>query len=137
MRLIVMLSLGGALAVSACGSSDESGSGGSGGSAAPTITMVAWQTTPGCEPGTGTDYTVTVTASDSDTAAGDLTYSGSVSGCQGALDSATSTITCPNAAPYPGTVMVTDDDANESTPVAFEIDVCETSSCTTDPSTCG
>ena len=65
MRLIVMLSLGGALAVSACGSSDSSGSGSgrSGGSAAPTITMVAWETTPGCERGTGSEYTVTVTAS--------------------------------------------------------------------------
>jgi hypothetical protein len=60
-----------------------------------------------------------------------------VGGCNGPLDGATSTITCPNVSPYPGTVMVTDGDGNESTPVAFTIGVCESSDCTTDPNTCG
>jgi hypothetical protein len=99
--------------------------------------MVAWETVPSCERNTRTDYNVTVSVSDPDTNEGDLTYSGSVGGCDGRIDGATSTISCPNVAPYPGTVMVTDDDGNESTPVAFEIDVCEMSSCTTDPNTCG
>jgi hypothetical protein len=62
---------------------------------------------------------------------------GSVGGCIGAIDAAVSTISCPNVAPYPGTVMVSDPDGNDSVPVAFTVGVCETDSCTTDPDTCG
>ena len=104
--------------------------GGGGGTTTPTITMVAWETDAVCDG--ATDYTVTVTVTDSDTAPEDLVFSGSVGGCTGALDAAVSVISCPNVAPYPGTVMVTDDDGNESLPVAFDIGVCETSSCTPD-----
>ena len=136
MRCITTLALGSALLWSACGS--EGGSMPDAGTGVPpTITMIAWETTPTCTALTDTDYTVTVTVSDPDTDPGDLTFSGSVGGCDGALDAATSTITCPNVAPYPGTVMVTDGDGNESAPVAFTIGVCESSECTTDPSTCG
>ena len=152
MRLITMWILGAVLALGGCGSSEGSGGSGgapgsggmpgSGGSAGaggdgsggPTITMVAWETAAVCDG--ATDYTVTITVSDPDTDPADLVFSGSVGGCTGPLDAAVSVINCPNVAPYPGTVMVTDDDGNESTPVAFDIGVCETSSCTTDPDTC-
>lgn len=143
MRLITMGILGSALLLGGCGSSEGSaGSGGTpgtggvggGGSTTPTITMVAWETDAVCDG--ATDYTVTVTVSDSDTNPEDLVFSGSVGGCTGPLDAAVSVISCPNVAPYPGTVMVMDDDGNQSTPVAFDIGVCETSSCTTDPDTC-
>lgn len=144
MRFMIMMTLGSVLALSGCGSDEGSagsggsagtgGSAGGGGTAAPEITMVAWETAASCSG--ATDYTVTVTAADPDTDPGDLIYSGSVGGCTGALDGAVSTINCPNVAPYPGTVMVSDPDGNESVPVAFDIGVCETSSCTTDPDTC-
>jgi hypothetical protein len=94
--------------------------------------MVAWEATPDCTRNTGSDFIVTVTA----TGSGSLIYSGSVSGCTGAIDAAVSTISCPNVAPYQGTVMVTDAGGNPSTAIAFDIDVCETDSCTTDPDTC-
>jgi len=135
MRLITMWIVGGALASSGCGSSD-SGSGGEAGSSggeAPTITMVAWETPQPCDG--ATDYTVTVTATDTDTAASDLIYSGGVSACNGRIDAMVSTINCPNIAPYPGTVMVSDPEGNDSLPVAFDIDVCEVASCSADPDT--
>ena len=153
MRFVMALVLGGALALGGCGSDEGSvtdgsgGSGGSGGTAGaggaggadgsvPTITMVAWEATANCARGQRSDVVVTVTANDPDTDAGDLIYSGSVGGCDGPIDAAVSTISCPNVAPYPGTVMVTDPDGNNSTPVAFDVGICETDSCTTDPDTC-
>ena len=78
---------------------------------------------------------MTITATDPDTDVGALIYSGSVGGCIGPIDAAVSTISCPNVAPYPGTVMVSDPDGNNSTPVAFDVGICETDSCTT--GTCG
>jgi hypothetical protein len=140
MRFIGAWVLGGALALVGCGDDNGSGGGGSGGSgegSAPTITMVAWEATADCTSGVPSDYTVTVTASDPDPDAGDLLYGGSVTGCQGSIDAAVSTISCPNVRPYPGTVMVSDPDGNNSTPVVFNVGVCETESCTTDPDTCG
>jgi hypothetical protein len=146
MRFIVAVVLGGALALVGCGSDGgggsaaSGGSGGSGGSAGsgggdgstPTITMVAWEATPDCARNTRSDVVVTVTA----TGSGTLVYSGSVFGCANPIDAAVSTISCPNVALYQGTVMVTDAGGNLSTAVAFDIDVCETDSCTTDPDTC-
>ncbi len=143
MRFIAVLILGGALALVGCdsdgGSGGSAGSGGSGGGegSAPTITAVAWEAAADCTSGVGSNYIVTVTASDPDTDAGDLIYSGSVSGCIGPIDAAVSTVSCPNVAPYPGTVMVSDPDGNNGTPVAFTVGICETNSCTTDPDTCG
>jgi hypothetical protein len=142
MRFIVALVLGGALALVGCGddggSDGSAGSGGSGEGAAPTITMVAWEATPDCAARQESNVFVTVTATDPDTDAGDLIYSGSVSGCLiGEINAAVSTVSCPNLADYPGTVMVSDPDGNNSTPVAFTVGVCETESCTTDPDTCG
>ena len=131
MRLIAALGLGGALALVGCGS-DSGGAAGSGGSGAdgPTVTMIAWEATADCSMGVSSDFTVTVTA----TGSGSLTYSGSVTGCTGAIDAAVSTINCPNFAPYQGTAVVTN--AAGSDTVGFDIDVCETASCTTDPDTC-
>ena len=121
-----------ALALSSCGSDDGSGSGGNGGGDGPTITMVAWEATPDCARNLRSDVVVTVTA----TGSGTIVYSGSVFGCVNPIDAAVSRISCPNVAPYQGTVMVTDAGGNPSTAVAFDIDVCETDSCTTDPDTC-
>ncbi len=142
MRFIVALVLGGALALVGCGDDGDSrGSGGSAGSgggdgSTPTITMVAWEATPDCARNQRSNYVITVTATDPDTAADDLIYNGSVFGCDNPIDAAVSTISCPNIALYQGMVTVEDPDTNESTLVAFDIDVCETASCTTDPDTC-
>ncbi len=134
MRSIVALVLGGALGLLGCGGDSGSAGGGSGGSGAdePTITMVAWEATADCTRNTRSDVVVTVTAIGS----GTLVYSGSVFGCDNPIDAAVSTISCPNVALYQGSVVVTDAGGNASTPVAFDIDVCETGSCTTDPDTC-
>jgi hypothetical protein len=137
MRFNMALVLGGALALLGCGDSGSAGSGGSGAGSAPTITMVAWAAAAGCVIPQRSDVVVTITAVDADTDAGDLIYSGSVSGCEGPINAAGSTISCPNVSPYPGDVMVSDPDGNQSTPVAFTVGICETASCTTDPDTYG
>jgi hypothetical protein len=79
---------------------------------------------------------ITVIAEDSETAAEDLIYTGSVSGCDGPINAAVSTISCPNVAAYAGTVTVADPDGNTGAPLAFEVPVCQLGSCTTDPNTC-
>jgi hypothetical protein len=141
MRWIMALVLAGAFTLGGCG--DEGSSGGSGGSGGsgdgvtPTITMVAWAAAAGCVTSQPSDVVVTITAIDADTDAGDLIYSGSVGGCEGPINAAVSTISCPNVRPYPGTVMVSDPDGNDSIPVAFTVGVCDTDSCTTNPDTCG
>jgi hypothetical protein len=94
--------------------------------------MVAWGATADCARNERSDFIVTVTATDPDTDAGDLIYSGDVTGCEPRINAAVSTISCPNVADYFGTVMVSDPDGNNSTPVAFTVGVCETASCTTD-----
>jgi hypothetical protein len=137
MRFNMALVLGGALALVGCGDSGSAGSGGSGAGSTPTITMVAWAAAAGCVTSQPSDVVVTITAIDADTDAGDLIYSGSVGGCEGPINAAVSTISCPNVRPYPGTVMVSDPDGNDSIPVAFTVGVCDTDSCTTDPDTCG
>jgi len=76
-----------------------------------------------CQPGTASEYEVVVSASGSD-----LTYRGSVSGCTGSLDAATSIVDCPNAAAYSGTVIVTDGGGAESD-FEFEVNVCEITVC--------
>lgn len=136
MRFMVALGLGGALVLVGCGSDGGSGSGRSGGGGSgPAITAVAWDATVDCTRNERSDVivTVTATAADPDT----LIYSGSVSGCDGAIDAAVSMISCPNVSPYPGTVTVSDPDGNMSTPVAFDVPVCDSGGCTTDPDTCG
>ena len=136
MRFIVTLILGAALAWSGCGDSETSGTGGSAGSGgmnggeAPVITMVAWAPDGACAPGTPGDYTVTISATDVDSDPSEFLYDGSVLGCTGQLDAATSTVSCPNAAPYGGTAVVEDGDGNVSVPLEFTIAVCATDSAT-------
>ena len=130
MRSIVALVLGGTLGLVGCGSDSDSGGGGGSGTDEPTITMVAWEATADCTRGVVSDVIVTVTA----TGTGTLVYSGSVGGCNNPIDAAVSTISCPNFALYQGTVVVTNAAGMDT--VAFDVDVCETDSCTTDPDTC-
>ena len=138
MRFFMASILGGALALVGCGGDSGSGGGGSGGSGqSPVITMLEWDTEANCTVGVESDYTITVTANDPETPAQDLTYDGSVTGCRGEIDDVTSTVVCPNAAPYAGTVVVVDDDGNSSSTVSFRIGVCDQDeSCTTEPDTC-
>ena len=100
------------------------------GGEAPVITQVQWAPVGSCAQSTRSDYTVTVTATDADSDLMDLIYDGSVTNCSGGIDDVTSTISCPNNAPYAGRVLVTDDDGNESATVNFTIGVCESSSTT-------
>jgi hypothetical protein len=79
---------------------------------------------------------ITVVAVDTDTAPGDLIYNGSVGGCTGSIDAEVSTIRCPNVAPYPGNVVVSDPDGKQSAPVAFDIGICDSGSCTVDLGVC-
>jgi hypothetical protein len=61
-----------------------------------------------------------VTATDADTGAGELVYSGSVNSC-GTITGSSTTLSCPNIMPYSGTITVTDPDANsDSQAVSFE-----------------
>ena len=148
MQFIVTLMLGAALVAGGCGDSDSNGGnggsagmagggggpggsaggGGMGGDEAPVITMIAWAPDGACALGTPGDYTVTITATDADSDPSSLEYDGSVLGCTGQIDAATSTVSCPNAAPYGGTAVVEDGDGNVSVPVEFTIEVCATDS---------
>lgn len=161
MRFLLTLVLTGALAVVGCGDDEETnGTGGTGGTgatggtggagggtggagggtggagggmgAAPVITDIAWAPVGSCAQGTPSDYTVTVTATDADNDAMELTYAGSVTACNPAITAADSTIGCPNNAPYAGTVTVSDPDSNEAVG-SFTVSVCETASCSGTP----
>lgn len=74
----------------------------------PVISQVTWTTPAGCTPGMTSVFTVTITVTDADTAPGALIYSGSVPGCTGMVDTNPDTLTCPNFAPYSGTITVSD-----------------------------
>lgn len=74
---------------------------------APVINRVSWMTIPACMPGVASNYTITIDATDAETPAALLTYSGTISGC-GMVDMNPDTISCPNLAPYPGEIIVTD-----------------------------
>jgi hypothetical protein len=96
---------------------------------------VAWTKDTDCTRAVSSDVEIVVTVSDPDSNPADLVYSGSVSGCTGAIDAAISTINCLNVSPYPGTVMVTDPEGNDTT-VTFEVPVCTSGSCAENPSSC-
>jgi hypothetical protein len=136
MRSIVALGLGGALALAGCGSDSSSGGTGGGDGSAPVITDVAWADAAGCMRNIPSDVVITVTATDADTDAADLIYSGNVAGCIPRINAAVTTTNCPNVATYPGTVVVSDPEGNNSTPVTFEVPVCASSSCTENPGGC-
>lgn len=91
------------------GPSDSSGGGGMG----PTIDSVTWTNPGGCTAGVGGDVDVVIEVSDPDNDASEITLSGMVIGCKGALDAPMVTLVCPNAAPYAGTVTAADPDGNE------------------------
>jgi hypothetical protein len=95
--------------------------------------MVAWEDAADCMMNVRSDVVVTVTATDPDTNAADLIYSGSVGGCDNPIDAAVSTVSCPNVSEYPGTVTVSDPDGNNSIPVTFPVPVCESGDCTDNP----
>lgn len=100
--------------------------------AAPVISSVSWMQAPGCTAGVRSNVTITVNVTDQDTAAGSLTFSGPVSGCQNlgapgdtaTIDGNPMTISCPQVASYPGTVTVMDPQGNSDTQ-AFTIGVCQ------------
>ena len=126
------------IALSACGD-DDTGSGDAGtgtdsgvttdagSDPSPTITRVAWEPEAGCTSGSLSDFTITVTVVDGDHMSSELTFSGNVIGCTGTISGASSVLSCPNAAPYPGTVTVTDPDDN-SDRATFMFGACETGS---------
>jgi len=119
-----------------CGSDGSSGGTGGGNGSAPVITDVGWEDAAECATNVRSDVVITVTATDGDTNATDLTYNGSVGGCIGPINAAVSTISCPNVSPYPGTVTVSDPDGNNSTPVTFQVPICASGSCTENPGGC-
>lgn len=138
MRSLKLFVLSGILALSmvACGGDDDDGGGADsaatidgavggadgGAGAAPEITAVAWTHADPCTQNSPSDVDVAITVTDTDSAAGTLTVAGNVSSC-GAIDALEDTITCPQAAPYAGTVTVSDPEGNEDT-VTFTIAVC-------------
>lgn len=76
--------------------------------ASPVINKISWVHKTPCSAGVANDVTVTVDATDSDTPAGSLTYSGAFSSCTGTINAATSTIHCPELATYTGSISVKD-----------------------------
>ena len=140
MRSIVALVLGGALALVGCGSdatSGGAGSGGSGGSAgtggaggmmggeAPVITSVTSTPVLPCVNNTSSDYTITIAATDAETPADQLTYSGGVpGGCFGTIDAKVSTINCVNGGDYPGAIAMVEDPQGNSDSLSFTITRC-------------
>jgi hypothetical protein len=89
----------------------------------PVIAEVEWMTTPDCEMAVRTDYTITIDASDADTDTAELTYSGMVLGCTGNIESNPATVSCPNAAPYGGSVTVRDPEGHTDVQT-FQIAIC-------------
>ena len=140
MRSIVALVLGGALGLVGCGSdatSGGAGSGGSGGSAgtggaggmmggeAPVITSVTSTPVLPCVNGTSSDYTITIAATDAETPADQLTYSGGVpGGCFGTIDARVSTINCVNGGDYAGAVAMVEDPQGNIDTLSFTITRC-------------
>ena len=129
---------GGGSATGGAAGGGTGGAGGTGGgsSGAPVITDITWAAPDVCEMFTSADYTITVTAMDAEDGQMDLEYNGSVSGACTDITDAVSIVTCPNAAPYTGVVIVTDSDNNESDEASFTFQICESSSCGSNPSAC-
>jgi hypothetical protein len=116
LRKIIILT---AVAVAgACGSDDKEPSGES-----PIISDVTVAFDPNCVAAFSSPVLITTTAVDEDTDIGDLTYSGSVEGCTGSIDSASASVSCPQLAPYSGSVTVTDPEGNSDTE-SFTFGVC-------------
>ncbi len=118
---VVAVSLG---ALAGCGGDDDDNGGPDGGGGpTPQITRVSWTPGSGCRTAVAGPYTINVMVTDGDTNADQLTFSGSVASCTGAINAATATINCPNAAAYQGSVTVTDPQNNTDTQT-FSISPC-------------
>jgi len=111
------------LAVVGLGALTLAGCGGNGDGGAPAVTRVSWEPIIPCERGTASAYAINVLAMGSD-----LAYSGSVDGCEGAIEAFTVAVFCPNTRAYDGVVTVTDGNGVESEPFEFTILVCESGS---------
>ena len=100
----------------ACSDDDDGPVGGGPGMTGqpPVISMVTWTQAPGCAPGVRSNVTIVTVATDPDTAAANLTYSGAVSSC-GPIASDSVVVSCPQRSPYAGTVTVTDTEGNSAT----------------------
>lgn len=93
---------------------------------APVINSISWATSTPCTAGSTSTYTITFDVTDPDTAPAGHTFSGSIGGCSGTVTSNPDTITCPNAAPYAGTLSVSDGTGMDSQ--AITIGVCSSGS---------
>jgi len=106
------------------GSSEGAAStGGGGGGEAPVIEGVTWTQADGCVMGTGSEVTVSITASDADTDAAMLMYETSAIGCTTQSDGAETILLCPQVATYSTTVTVTDPEGNDDS-IMFSIGIC-------------
>lgn len=111
-------------------SDDESPVGGqmrTGNGEPPAIVSISWASAPGCQPGTRSDVTITVTVSDPDTESAALIFAGDVTGCNGPITSSITDISCPQSGIYMGTVTVADPEGNSDTQ-SFNFGSCESGS---------
>jgi hypothetical protein len=105
---------------SACGDDGNGGIDGgvggpdAGGGGIPQITRITWAPAAGCSTGVASNYTITITAVDSNTSTDQLTYQGMVLSCTPAITMATQTVNCPNLAAYTASVTVSDPEGNMS-----------------------
>lgn len=90
--------------------------------AAPVIRAVVITHAQPCARGVASAVTVEIVATDAESAAGNLTYSGTSGSC-GAITGRVSNLTCPQVAPYGYTVTVSDPDGNMAS-ASFIIGVC-------------
>ena len=71
------------------------------------------------------DYRITIAATDADTPAEDLAYSGGVPpGCSGNIDDRVSTINCVNGGDYPEAVAMVEDPQGNIDTLTFTITRC-------------
>jgi len=98
-------------------------SGSTSGGAAPVIRMVSWVHGAPCGSHDRT-VTITITADDPDSAPTALLFSGNVGGCTGALDAATSTVTCRGTSATIAFIHV-EDEAGHADDEAVNIQYCE------------
>ena len=98
--------------------------------ATPVVTKVSWTPPQPCTVGTAGPFTITVTATDSDTPTDQLTISGMTPHCAPlTFSTSPATITCPNALPYTGNqVTVSDPQGHVSDPVMFTMSPCQAGS---------
>lgn len=96
------------------------GDGGAGGGGDALLVVVSWDPSPACAKSFRADWTVNVEVLNS---VGEVTVEGEVGACNpGAInDLGDNTITCPNVAPYDGTVTVADESGAAPEVVEFTV----------------